>query len=89
VIFYPLDPESGSGINFFPYPGSLIWPLLFEKFSYINFTILVMLSSTWATLKTYSRNRKQQEKCMFIAGSGIKHSGSAILVLVNKIIPYL
>jgi hypothetical protein len=41
VLFYPLDPGSGSGLNFFPIPDPA--PFLM-KFSYNIFRINVMLS---------------------------------------------
>jgi hypothetical protein len=41
VLFYPMNPGSGSGMNF---SGSRIRPLFWGKFSYLFFRILVMLA---------------------------------------------
>jgi hypothetical protein len=71
-VFYPLDPGSGSGMNFLRIPGPA--PFCGQIFlHYCVFRILVRLSVKLMYSKNdvllkptrYSWNHKQQEKSMF------------------------
>jgi hypothetical protein len=83
-VFYPLNPGSRSGINFFRISDLGSGPFFSEIFlHYLQESLLFLWN--WATLKTYSWNHtgtgKQKEKIMFSfatpfaqdLGSGIRN----------------
>jgi hypothetical protein len=66
VLFYPLDPGSGFGMNFFRIPDPTSFLM---KFSDIGRILVMLYFLNWATgtHKAYSINRKQQKNlCLLL-----------------------